>query len=129
MRRSSALAVPPARAAHADRLRLQHRHGRRAHRAAVPAFAAGDADLCGADRHRLRRLHVGRHGADDPGTAQGRWRGDRQGLGILTTAVNIPQILSPVFAAWLLSLSGGDYTRSEEHTSELQSIMRNSYAV
>ena len=31
-------------------------------------------------------------------------------LGILTTAVNIPQILSPVFAAWLLSLSGGDYT-------------------
>ena len=31
-------------------------------------------------------------------------------LGILTTAVNIPQILSPVFAAWLLNLSGGDYT-------------------
>src|SRR3546814_12073462 len=27
-----------------------------------------------------------------------------------STAVNIPQILSPVFAAWLLSLSGGDYT-------------------
>src|SRR3546814_1584398 len=64
-------------------------------------------------------------------------------LGILSTAVNIPQILSPVFAAWLLNLSGGDYTvlfiaaiifvyagsflvlpirsvRSEEHTSELQ---------
>ena len=31
-------------------------------------------------------------------------------LGILTTAVNIPQILSPVLAAWLLSVSGGDYT-------------------
>lgn len=31
-------------------------------------------------------------------------------LGILTTAVNIPQILSPVLAAWLLNLSGGDYT-------------------
>jgi hypothetical protein len=28
----------------------------------------------------------------------------------LTTAVNIPQILSPVLAAWLLSVSGGDYT-------------------
>jgi MFS family permease len=30
-------------------------------------------------------------------------------LGILTTAVNIPQILSPVMAAWLLSVSGNDY--------------------
>jgi len=30
-------------------------------------------------------------------------------LGILTTAINIPQILSPVFAAWLLSVSGHDY--------------------
>lgn len=30
-------------------------------------------------------------------------------LGILTTAVNIPQILSPVLAAWLLSVSGNDY--------------------
>lgn len=30
-------------------------------------------------------------------------------LGILTTAVNIPQIISPVMAAVLLSLSGNDY--------------------
>jgi MFS family permease len=30
-------------------------------------------------------------------------------LGILTTAVNIPQILSPVMAAWMLSVSGNDY--------------------
>jgi MFS family permease len=30
-------------------------------------------------------------------------------LGILTTAVNIPQILSPVWSAWLLHLTGGDY--------------------
>jgi MFS family permease len=30
-------------------------------------------------------------------------------LGILTTAINIPQILSPVFSAWLLSISGHDY--------------------
>ncbi|MGF7153701.1 MFS transporter [Novosphingobium gossypii] len=30
-------------------------------------------------------------------------------LGVLTTAVNIPQIISPVMAAVLLSLSGGDY--------------------
>lgn len=30
-------------------------------------------------------------------------------LGILTTAVNIPQILSPVMAAWLLGMSGNDY--------------------
>jgi MFS family permease len=30
-------------------------------------------------------------------------------LGILTTAVNIPQIVSPVLAAWLLSVSGNDY--------------------
>ena len=30
-------------------------------------------------------------------------------LGILTTAVNIPQILSPIWAAWLLNMSGEDY--------------------
>jgi MFS family permease len=30
-------------------------------------------------------------------------------LGILTTAVNIPQILSPVWSAWLLHMTGGDY--------------------
>lgn len=30
-------------------------------------------------------------------------------LGILTTAVNIPQILAPVWSAWLLHVSGGDY--------------------
>jgi MFS family permease len=30
-------------------------------------------------------------------------------LGILTTAVNIPQILSPVWSAWLLHLTSGDY--------------------
>jgi MFS family permease len=30
-------------------------------------------------------------------------------LGILTSAVNVPQILSPVWCAWLLSLSGNDY--------------------
>jgi MFS family permease len=30
-------------------------------------------------------------------------------LGLLTTAVNIPQILSPVWAAWLLSMTGEDY--------------------
>jgi hypothetical protein len=30
-------------------------------------------------------------------------------LGVLTTAVNIPQILSPVMAAVLLGATGGDY--------------------
>lgn len=30
-------------------------------------------------------------------------------LGLLSTAINIPQILSPVLAAWLLSVSGQDY--------------------
>jgi len=30
-------------------------------------------------------------------------------LGILTTAINIPQILSPVLAAWVLSMTGNDY--------------------
>ncbi|HEY0686766.1 MAG TPA: MFS transporter [Steroidobacter sp.] len=30
-------------------------------------------------------------------------------LGILTSAVNVPQILSPVWCAWLLNLSGNDY--------------------
>ncbi|WNO52396.1 MFS transporter [Stakelama saccharophila] len=30
-------------------------------------------------------------------------------LGLLTTAVNIPQILSPVWAAWLLNMTGEDY--------------------
>ncbi|WP_145750494.1 MFS transporter [Nitrospirillum amazonense] len=31
-------------------------------------------------------------------------------LGILTTAINIPQAISPVMSAWLLGLSGGDYS-------------------
>ena len=30
-------------------------------------------------------------------------------LGILTTAVNVPQILSPVLAAMLLGMTGNDY--------------------
>jgi MFS family permease len=30
-------------------------------------------------------------------------------LGLLSTAINIPQILSPVFAAWLLTVTGNDY--------------------
>jgi MFS family permease len=30
-------------------------------------------------------------------------------LGLLSTAINIPQILSPVLAAWLLSLTGQNY--------------------
>jgi len=30
-------------------------------------------------------------------------------LGLLSTAINIPQILSPVLAAWLLSVTGQDY--------------------
>lgn len=30
-------------------------------------------------------------------------------LGLLSTAINIPQILSPVLAAWLLSITGEDY--------------------
>lgn len=30
-------------------------------------------------------------------------------LGLLTTAVNVPQILSPVWAAWLLNMTGEDY--------------------
>lgn len=30
-------------------------------------------------------------------------------LGILTTAINIPQILAPVLAAWLLTATGNDY--------------------
>lgn len=41
--------------------------------------------------------------ADGEGDATGKH------LGILTTAVNIPQILSPVWSAWLLHLTGGDY--------------------
>lgn len=38
-------------------------------------------------------------------------RGESTGrdLGVLTTAINIPQILSPVFSAWLLSIAGHDY--------------------
>jgi MFS family permease len=30
-------------------------------------------------------------------------------LGILSSAINVPQILSPIWCAWLLSLSGNDY--------------------
>jgi MFS family permease len=37
--------------------------------------------------------------------------GDSTGkdLGILSSAINVPQILSPIWCAWLLSLSGNDY--------------------
>ena len=30
-------------------------------------------------------------------------------LGILMSAINVPQILSPVWCAWLLNLSGNNY--------------------
>lgn len=40
---------------------------------------------------------------------QGRGEATGKDLGILTTAVNIPQILSPVWSAWLLHVTGGDY--------------------
>jgi MFS family permease len=39
----------------------------------------------------------------DGGTSTGK------NLGLLTTAINIPQILSPVMAAWLLGAFGNDY--------------------
>jgi MFS family permease len=37
--------------------------------------------------------------------------GDSTGkdLGILSSAINVPQILSPIWCAWLLNLSGDDY--------------------
>jgi MFS family permease len=37
--------------------------------------------------------------------------GDSTGkdLGILSSAINVPQILSPIWCAWLLNLSGNDY--------------------
>ena len=37
--------------------------------------------------------------------------GDSTGkdLGILSSAINVPQILSPIWCAWLLSVSGNDY--------------------
>src|SRR3546814_9919033 len=38
-------------------------------------------------------------------------------------------ILAPMFALGLMGMWGGRYGRSEEHTSELQSLMRISYAV
>jgi hypothetical protein len=37
---------------------------------------------------------------------QGRGEATGKDLGILTTAVNIPQILSPVWSAWLLHVTG-----------------------
>jgi MFS family permease len=40
---------------------------------------------------------------------KGRGEATGKDLGILTTAVNIPQILSPVWSAWLLHATGGDY--------------------
>lgn len=42
-----------------------------------------------------------------PATEQGD---EGKDLGLLTTAVNIPQILSPVLAALLLAVSGGNYS-------------------
>ncbi|MET0497334.1 MAG: MFS transporter [Steroidobacteraceae bacterium] len=40
---------------------------------------------------------------------KGDGRSTGKDLGILTSAVNVPQILSPVWCAWLLSLFGDDY--------------------
>src|SRR3546814_2695233 len=46
----------------------------------------------------------------------------------LVPASNFPQALAPV-ARWTPEQVRGDGPRSEEHTSELQSLMRISYAV
>src|SRR3546814_1448872 len=111
--------------------------------AAVPALAPGHADLCGADRHRLWRLHVGRHGADDAGAAQSRWRGDGQGPRHIDHGGEHPADIEPGVRGLAAQPVGRrlygavhrrDHLRlcrirSEEHTSELQSLMRISYAV
>src|SRR3546814_2221012 len=94
--------------------------------AAVPALAPGHADLCGADRHRLWRLHVGRHGADDAGAAQSRWRGDGQGPRHIDHGGEHPADIEPGVRGLAAQPVG---RRSEEHTSELQSLMRLSDAV
>src|SRR3546814_8060101 len=60
--------------------------------------------------------------------------------GALVAPMNVMQALSPLLAAWIWSATGGydavlvaigaaAVSRSEEHTSELQSLMRISYAV
>src|SRR3546814_2866388 len=46
---------------------------------------------------------------------------------LLDGLVHLPLVLPPVVTGWLLLLAFGP--RSEEHTSELQSLMRSSYAV
>src|SRR3546814_4998922 len=58
---------------------------------------------------------------------------------LLDGIVHLPLVLPPVVTGWLLLLAFGpmgplgrwlsDWFRSEEHTSELQSLMRISYAV
>src|SRR3546814_4999847 len=82
---------------------------------ALPALSGRDIGL-GFDRLQLR---VGRAGKGDAAHHQGR----RQCFSGLP-AHQMP----PVASCRGISPSRGKASRSEEHTSELQSLMRNSYA-
>src|SRR3546814_1423079 len=79
---------------------------------------------CGVDRHRgrLRRCQSQCAGGGQPVAAGGACRGAATGSGAVRT-------LPAAQPRLLRNLAGCRATRSEEHTSELQSLLRISYAV
>src|SRR3546814_8251360 len=71
---------------------------------------------------RFPILNISREMTTDGGGA-GQWRGAPGSL-------NVKQVLKPTSAmAWMVSADHPLRGRSEEHTSELQSLMRRSYDV
>src|SRR3546814_9115411 len=90
--------------------RVLFRSGQRARR-------RGDGDAATRDARQRRRPDRGRHRGDDL-----LIDGDLIGLAVLRSRGDVPLEIGD-------ALGCGEVPRSEEHTSELQSLMRISYAV
>src|SRR3546814_6552431 len=92
-------------------------------RAGIEAVAAADAEVLGMQHNAIGGLVEAVHWADrHAGRVRAVHAGDRDGA-LAGLAVVDGDDAAPVHAPGNLML------RSEEHTSELQSLMRHSYAV
>src|SRR3546814_1146405 len=65
----------------------------------------------------------------EPGNASSVHGPGRRARRLIETARAQVAALADADPTWVIFTSGGTEARSEEHTSELQSLMRNSYAV
>src|SRR3546814_16290677 len=70
-----------------------------------------------------------RSGHWDGGDVVRQFRGDRRPRHAAERALHLVQDLEQRAVAVAVALDDGEHLRSEEHTSELQSLMRISYAV